>query len=751
MRQDFRFRALTYNVHLFGRSMAGISDIVDILSGLGVMDSLTFHDEERLEEIIWAIRAESPHPDVIGLTEVWDKRFADRVVHELRDLYPHAVHGSTLSPGDASIVFKLPDWDVLGAGLLLLSRHPFDEDPTFHPFSTEAGFDAWADKGVLAARINVPGAAATVGVLLTHLQADRHQADVRRLQLADLANVADSLRLSRTHMALIAMGDFNVIAEDHNGLQTDEYKYMVELLNLADTWRVQHPNDPGVTSAGGINDLIAKFGEDNGEQKRLDYILYASRPSFYVNCDPTSCELVKYQSMRGIGRDDVRDLSDHYGIVAEYRIDVRPFGAITYHIDAHPGMPDMEMLALRSLLAWMEDAAIGYARSDPSEEAPMIRVGYADAPLGMGRPAVERLGCVFLDPQPLLSRRGDPWSWGFGYDVQARRLDLAYALQHFTGRALHSLSPRSDSVAPTLDGRDAITGSIMTPYQPERQLADAKGESGSDHHAHLKRSDIDYMTALYGKRTVSLDWRAKVRALHSDTTIKDILESGLTGTNGSLGKEIVRIEEQIAETQAKIPIDADVYIYSLVWRGGITDPGPWQDEEIRFVLTASDGMGCRDRYYYPSKSGQHDIKSEEPTDIPVAFNPFRIERIDLDFELKLEVTELDSGFFGPNKSHIQYLRFADHGLEGIFDSIRSPGGRPFESLSRRVVCRGKWDAVVEVEFRAHGLELTLETLIRHQRVAAATLNRFDPSGAGFGRDLEAAMDYELSRVLGDST
>ena len=55
MRQDFGFRALTYNVHLFGRSMAGISDIVDILSGLGVMDSLTFHDEERLEEIIWGI------------------------------------------------------------------------------------------------------------------------------------------------------------------------------------------------------------------------------------------------------------------------------------------------------------------------------------------------------------------------------------------------------------------------------------------------------------------------------------------------------------------------------------------------------------------------------------------------------------------------------------------------------------------------------------------------------------------------
>ena len=106
-------------------------------------------------------------------------------------------------------------------------------------------------------------------------------------------------------------------------------------------------------------------------------------------------------------------------------------------------------------------------------------------------------------------------------------------------------------------------------------------------------------------------------------------------------------------------------------------------------------MGCRGRYYYPSRSGQYDIKSEEPTRIPVKSNPFRIERIDLDFTLKFEVTELDSGLYGPNKSHVQYLRFVDHGLKGIFKSIRSPSGAPFKSVYREVVCRGKWTALVE--------------------------------------------------------
>ena len=544
MRQEFRFRALTYNVHVFGNSLRKVGDIIDFLSFLPGVNPVTYHDEERLGEIIRAIRAESPHPDVIGLTEVWDKALADRVVNELRDLYPYAAHGSSPPNGNsaADMAFSLPDWDVLGAGLLLLSRHPFDGDPTFHPFGTEAGFDAWADKGVIAARVNVPGAAATVGVLLTHLQADRDQSDVRRLQLADVANVADNLRLSHTHMALIAMGDFNVIAEDENGAQTDEYKYMMDLLHLADTWRAEHPDDPGVTSAGGVNDLIAKFGEDNGEQKRLDYILYAPSPSFYVNCESTSCGLLKYRSAHGIGPADVRDLSDHYGIVAEYRVDVRPFGTITYHIDVHPDLPDMEMPTLRSLLAWMEDAAIGYARADPSKEAPMIRVGYADAPLGVGRPAMERLGCVFIDPRPSLDNNGPQWSWGLGYHVHARWLDLPYALQHFTGRALHSLSPRADSVRETLEERGAVSGSIMAPYQPDRQLMYSTEKSRFDHRAHLTRSDIDYMTSLYGKRTVPLDWRDKVRALRDDSTIKDILESGLTGTRGSIEKGIARIE-----------------------------------------------------------------------------------------------------------------------------------------------------------------------------------------------------------------
>ena len=331
MPDSFKFRAMTYNLHLFGDS-SGLIDLVDFASIFGIGDPLTFYDDQRLTEIIRAIRAESPQSDVIGLTEVWDKRFAALLVEKLRDLYPYFAIGSYVPSSDGAITFALPDFDILGAGLLLMSKHPFDGEPVFYPYMSEAGFDAWAEKGVLAARIQVPDISATVGVLLTHLQADSDKADVRREQLRELASVAAHLRLSSPRMALIAMGDFNVIGEDSNGQQTNEYRHMTEQLGLADTWRVQNPNEPGVT-AGGINNLTKIFNERDTSQKRLDYIFYEPSPSYYVNCKPTLCKLLKYRSTEGIGDENVRDLSDHYGLLAEYHVEIRPFGTITYHVD----------------------------------------------------------------------------------------------------------------------------------------------------------------------------------------------------------------------------------------------------------------------------------------------------------------------------------------------------------------------------------------------------------------------------------
>ena len=634
MLDSFKFRAMTYNLHLFGDSAAGIE---------------TFNDDQRLTEIIRAIRAESAPPDVIGLTEVWDESFAERLKNELSDLYPYVAVGSFESNVGVAVatillgglVIPTAIWaaliasgatNIIGSGLVLMSRHPFDSEPVFHPYMSESGFDAWAEKGVLAARIQVPSISATVGVLLTHLQADSDKADVRREQLSELASIIAHFRLSSPRMALLAMGDFNVIGEDSNRQQTHEYKYMIEQLGLSDTWRVQRPGDLGVTSDGKYNDLIKQFDEENVSQTRLDYIFYDPAPSYYVDCKPKCCKLLKYQSAKGIGSENVRDLSDHYGLLAEYSVEISPVGTITYHVDAHPEMPDIETSTLRALLAWMEKAAIGYNRVDPADKAPLIRVGFADGDdLRDGQPVIERLGRVYLNPRPVLNGRGDPSRWGLGYDPQTRQLDLAYALQHFTGLALHSVSPRANSVKKRLDEQNAVSKSVMLPYKPEREFVDDKGRPDLDHLNHLTNSDIEYVTRLYGSRTALPAWREKVKALRDNDLIKTILESGLTGTNGFIAQNIVRINRQIAEAQARIPIRAGVYIHELFWSGGTSDKWPWENEEIRFILTADDGTGRKQEYFYPSRDGHYSIGCEDPVRIPVSLNPFFMHSITSNF------------------------------------------------------------------------------------------------------------------------
>ena len=746
MSDNFQFRAMTYNLHLFGDAPGLVGDVVDFFSIFGIGKPLTYYDDQRLTEIIRAIRAESPLPDVIGLTEVWDKRFADRLVEKLSDLYPYSAVGSYVRSSDGAITFALPDFDILGAGLLLMSRHPFNGDPVFHPYMSESGFDAWAEKGVLAARIQVPGISATVGVLLTHLQADKDKADVRREQLSELASVAAHLRLSSPRMALLAMGDFNVIGEDSNGQQTDEYQYMIKKLELADTWRDKHSDDPGVTSDGKYNDLIKQFGGDNS-QKRLDYIFYDSDPSYYVDCNPTLCKLLKYQSAKGIGRKNVRDLSDHYGLLAEYSVEVSPVGTITYHVDAHPDMPDIETPALRSLLAWMENAAIGYNRVDPAAEAPIIRVGFADSDdFWNGTPVIERLGRVHLNPRPILNNHDDPWRWGSGYDPKAHQLDLAYALQHFTGRALHSVSPRADSVKTPLDEQNSMPGSVMLPYQSKREFVDDKGQPDPDHLNHLTNSDIEYITMLYGRRTVLPDWRDKVQALHNNDLIKTILESGLTGTNGLVAQNIVRIDRQISDAQARIPINAGVYIHELYWCGGTSDKWPWENEEIRFILTVDDGTGRKQEYCSP-ENGHYSISREDPVRIPVSRNSYWMYSITSNFSLTLEVTELDSGLNGCNKHHRRHIRLADHGLNNAIERLRSLSGPTSITIRPpRISYPGKWWAKVSVILRT-GSWNEVTPLYLQRTTEQQTLERLRGS---FGRDLTMNLSNQLDQIWGGS-
>ena len=709
MPDSFKFRAMTYNLHLFGDS-SGLIDLVDFASIFGIGDPLTFYDDQRLTEIIRAIRAESPRPDVIGLTEVWDKRFAALLVEKLRDLYPYFAIGSYVPSSDGAITFALPDFDILGAGLLLMSKHPFDGEPVFYPYMSEAGFDAWAEKGVLAAKIQVPDINATVGVLLTHLQANSDEADVRRDQLGELAAVDAVLRLSSPRMALLAMGDFNVIGEDGNGQQTNEYQSMIEQLGLTDTWRDQHPNDPGVTYAGGINDLSKQFDEDDTSQERLDYLFYDPNPSYYVDCEPTLCKLLKYQSEEGIGSENVRDLSDHYGLLAEYRVEVRPIGTTTYQIDtdSYPSV-DIETPALRSLLAWMEHVAIGYAPAKVGKEAPLLRIGFVDSNLFEGGvPAIERLGAVWLNPAPLIA--GQTWSWGQGYDPASYQLDLAYTLQHFVGRALHSLSPNSSDVNKILAEQNSVPESVMLPYDPARQLVDSANQPDPDHSRHLKQSDTDYITALYTARPSPIEWKDRAAALADNAIIKKILESGITGTDTNLSQNIVSIRREIERlgdeiVQAQTPIAVDVYIDRLRWYGPVEDWGCNESGEHRFTATLTSSDPKNEEQPRTSSKTYPGVCGYVSIDPPADFSPnwgkpfVSIPSVLGIVDFYLVVVQVDSFLNGDNESTSSRYRVSN--VEGIINRIRHPQGPDIQTVCKRIGDGSNWYADIRFVFRAH--------------------------------------------------
>ena len=169
------------------------------------------------------------------------------------------------------------------------------------------------------------------------------------------------------------MGDINI--PDHG----DEYNRVIRNSEWSDAWKILHPNEKGYTYDHKANQLVKYFDSDADKSERLDYILYYPRPSFHTVVKSQKCEIVKFKDSNSPPSKGW-DLSDHYGVVADFELEYRPVGTITYWIDAlREGAPpeltkSFEPAILRSFLAWMEHVAVGYVKADISQEAPLIRV-----------------------------------------------------------------------------------------------------------------------------------------------------------------------------------------------------------------------------------------------------------------------------------------------------------------------------------------------------------------------------------------
>ena len=270
-------------------------------------------------------------PDVVGLSEMWTSSDRRRVARELADLYPYMIEG----PHEASVDLLVTDFEFMGGGLLLLSRHPIIAGAQT-VFRQCSGDDCLANKGVLHARIQRTGHPCAVDVFLTHTQAAHPTvagttAGARAAVEAQIRHLAAFIRASRDVVSpAILFGDFNVDFFAHRDL----YDYLLSTLG--------HPADleprtnvAGIALPTGTSEsddgVISSFHSDHPARpiddparfgktvERLDYLF--SFPGLLYAQHATSSAVVIEQWAQG------RDMSDHYGLMTTIDTTVEKFPA----------------------------------------------------------------------------------------------------------------------------------------------------------------------------------------------------------------------------------------------------------------------------------------------------------------------------------------------------------------------------------------------------------------------------------------
>ena len=248
----------TYNVHLFGR----VADFS------GQPSCLYHRDNERVDEVIAHARQDNAH--LLGFTEVWDTDMGVKIRKSLKKDYPYSASyfanqdvrasfenlratcpsfirplterigdvvnyfvkshyqvepsrfwrgASLLIPENELAAFfanfgNIPD--ILGSGLLLLSKHPI-ETSEFIPHRGKADTDQFAQKGILRANIRLPNSL-LLSTFLTHLQ----EGISPNAKYTRMRQIGHLLELAQFTSHAILMGDLNVETTD------PDYDFMVE-------------------------------------------------------------------------------------------------------------------------------------------------------------------------------------------------------------------------------------------------------------------------------------------------------------------------------------------------------------------------------------------------------------------------------------------------------------------------------------------------------------------------------------------
>lgn len=245
--------------------------------------------------------------DVVGLTEGW--AHADGIADGVKSLYPYRGHAPGVDLLGGEVPWPFAAGRALGAGIVLLSRHPFlaaDE----RAYRDSAGSEGFVNKGISWVRIHPAGLPAPIDLFLTHTQAVYDHdvgAPEQAKQLAQLAAYVGEKRDPRN--PAIVFGDLNF-----DGLDPRLYEPAMTLLeHPVDAWVSRTGNlDPGVTFSRSNDfdkdyDVARRVTLGPEREERLDYVLVYPGRTWTLCLDDVA--VLRWRTAR-------YDVSDHFGLRA---------------------------------------------------------------------------------------------------------------------------------------------------------------------------------------------------------------------------------------------------------------------------------------------------------------------------------------------------------------------------------------------------------------------------------------------------
>lgn len=271
--EEEQLHLLTWNVQFLPRSMRLFSK------------ALRKRQQVRLP---WVVEhCQSANYEVIVFQEVFDRPILKQLQQALKARYPYQV----------APLRACGRWT--SSGVLIVSQYPIEQvGAVVYPKGVNA--DAWAAKGCTLVRLVKHGH--SIYIAGTHLQAGRKEdARTQRSKQYEAMDALIKTHTSTDNYPIIITGDLNTRASDSTA-----YHEMLTTLQANDP-TLYDPRPYTIDQQNTWNN----GGPERNQQ--LDYILWRRGRNVITSIEPRILRL------QNTWRDQIMDLSDHYGIAAQIR------------------------------------------------------------------------------------------------------------------------------------------------------------------------------------------------------------------------------------------------------------------------------------------------------------------------------------------------------------------------------------------------------------------------------------------------